>query len=82
MKFFGRLKKQKTKTKPFIQAGSEWKADIHTSVGAADAVGVIYAQPGGGRERWVSEGPALIGDLVWLCPFPRAHARTHTHTVL
>lgn len=34
----------------------------------ADAVGVIYAPPGGGSERWVSEGPALIGDLVCLNP--------------
>lgn len=30
---------------------------------------VIYAQLVGGRERWASKGPTLIGDLVWLaCP--------------
>lgn len=32
------------------QAGEGWEADIHTSVCVAEAGGVIYAQPVGGRE--------------------------------
>lgn len=43
----------------------------HTSVCLTEAGEVISVQAVGGRERWASEGLALIGDLVW---------SKHTHT--
>lgn len=50
------------------------EADVHRSAPVDEAGGVIYAQPVGGRERWASKGPALISDLVWLCP---VHTSAH-----